>query len=141
MTGHAAKGLEFETVFITGMEEELFPFKAMDPKRGEDIEEERRLAYVAVTRARRQLVITHAARRAIFGQTRYGLPSRFLLDLPKGSLRSMATPAAMLMRDRARTFSGSLGGSTAGFGARGSGQRSGERRGGKEWRSRGSPYH
>lgn len=122
MTVHAAKGLEFDTVFITGMEEELFPFKGMDPKRGEDIEEERRLAYVAVTRARRQLVITHAARRAIFGQTRYGLPSRFLSDFPKASMRNVATPAAMLMRDRARTFSGSLGGSTAGFGARGPGQ-------------------
>ncbi|MEZ4302626.1 MAG: UvrD-helicase domain-containing protein [Polyangiaceae bacterium] len=104
MTVHAAKGLEFDTVFITGMEEDLFPFRAMDPKRGDDIEEERRLAYVAVTRARRQLVITHASRRAIFGQTRYGLPSRFLLDLPPTSLRLLRTPAAQLMHDRPRTF-------------------------------------
>jgi len=102
MTVHAAKGLEFDTVFITGMEEELFPFKGLDPKRGEDLEEERRLAYVAVTRARRQLVITHASRRAIFGQTRYGLPSRFLGDFPKGSTRAIMTPAAALMRDRIR---------------------------------------
>ena len=123
MTVHAAKGLEFDTVFITGMEEELFPFKGMDPKRGEDIEEERRLAYVAVTRARRQLVITHAARRAIFGQTRYGLPSRFLADLPKGSLQSIATPAAVLMGNRTRSFAGSLGGSAAGLGGGGFGQR------------------
>ena len=118
MTVHAAKGLEFDTVFITGMEEELFPFKAMDPKRGEDIEEERRLAYVAVTRARRQLVITNASRRAIFGQTRYGLPSRFLADLPKASLRMIATPAAMLMRDRPRSFAGSYAAGAPGLGQR-----------------------
>jgi DNA helicase-2/ATP-dependent DNA helicase PcrA len=106
MTVHAAKGLEFDTVFLTGMEEELFPFKSIDPKRGEDLEEERRLAYVAVTRARRQLVITHAARRAIFGQTRYGIPSRFLADLPKASLRSIVTPAAALMQGRNRLLGG-----------------------------------
>ncbi len=110
MTVHAAKGLEFDTVFITGMEEDLFPFKAMDPKRGDDLEEERRLAYVAVTRARRQLVITHASRRAIFGQTRYGIASRFLADFPKGSLRTMVTPAAALMAGRTRLFAGSSSG-------------------------------
>ncbi len=110
MTVHAAKGLEFDTVFITGMEEDLFPFRAMDPKRGDDIEEERRLAYVAVTRARRQLVITHASRRAIFGQTRYGIPSRFLTDFPKGSVLLTATPAAALMHDRLRPSSSGSGG-------------------------------
>jgi DNA helicase-2/ATP-dependent DNA helicase PcrA len=83
MTVHAAKGLEFDTVFITGMEEDLFPFKAMDPKRGDDVEEERRLAYVAVTRARARLWIFHAERRMVFGATKYGMPSRFLADLPK----------------------------------------------------------
>jgi DNA helicase-2/ATP-dependent DNA helicase PcrA len=96
MTVHAAKGLEFDTVFLTGMEEDLFPFRGMDPKRGDDQEEERRLAYVAVTRARRRLWITYAGRRAIFGQTRYGLASRFIDDLPRASVRhdmtaSMAT--------------------------------------------------
>ena len=116
MTVHAAKGLEFDTVFITGMEEDLFPFKAMDPKRGDDLEEERRLAYVAVTRARRQLVITHASRRAIFGQTRYGIASRFLADFPKGSLRTMTTPAAQLMAGRTRLFAGSSGDSMSGRG-------------------------
>ena len=109
MTVHAAKGLEFDTVFITGMEEDLFPFKAMDPKRGDDLEEERRLAYVAVTRARRQLVITHASRRAIFGQTRYGIASRFLQDFPKSSLRTIVTPAASLMQGRSRLYSGPYG--------------------------------
>jgi DNA helicase-2/ATP-dependent DNA helicase PcrA len=87
MTVHAAKGLEFELVFITGMEEDLFPFRSIDPKRGEDLEEERRLAYVAVTRARRKLYVSYAGRRAIFGQTRFGLASRFIADLPKASVR------------------------------------------------------
>jgi DNA helicase-2/ATP-dependent DNA helicase PcrA len=93
MTVHAAKGLEFNSVFLTGMEEDLFPFRGMDPKRVEDIEEERRLAYVAVTRARERLFITHTGRRMIFGQTRYGLPSRFIDDLPKGSVRHGMTQA------------------------------------------------
>jgi DNA helicase-2/ATP-dependent DNA helicase PcrA len=94
MTVHAAKGLEFDTVFITGMEDEIFPFKGPDPKRNEDIEEERRLAYVAVTRARERLYVTHAARRMIFGNTRFGVPSRFLADFPSGSVQASMTPAA-----------------------------------------------
>jgi DNA helicase II / ATP-dependent DNA helicase PcrA len=93
MTVHAAKGLEFDTVFLTGMEEDLFPFRGMDPKRGDDQEEERRLAYVAVTRARRKLWITHAGRRAIFGTTRFGVASRFIGDLPRASVRQDMTPS------------------------------------------------
>jgi DNA helicase-2/ATP-dependent DNA helicase PcrA len=93
MTVHAAKGLEFDTVFLTGMEEDLFPFRGMDPKRNDDQEEERRLAYVAVTRARRKLFITYAGRRAIFGTTRYGIASRFIGDLPKASVRQDMTPS------------------------------------------------
>jgi DNA helicase-2/ATP-dependent DNA helicase PcrA len=110
MTVHAAKGLEFEAVFITGMEEDLFPFRGMDPKRNEDDEEERRLAYVAVTRARARLWITYAGRRAIFGQTRYGLPSRYLGDLPKASVRLGATPAMESQKSLRSTssFGGSL---------------------------------
>jgi DNA helicase-2/ATP-dependent DNA helicase PcrA len=94
MTVHAAKGLEFEAVFVTGLEDELFPFQSPDPKRNEDIEEERRLMYVAVTRARERLYLTHAGRRMIFGQSRYGVPSRFLRDLPPAALSAMATPSA-----------------------------------------------
>jgi len=107
MTVHAAKGLEFDTVFITGMEEELFPFKSADQRRNEDIEEERRLAYVAVTRARERLYISYAGRRAIFGQTRYGMPSRFIGDLPKSSVRQGATAA--LTSHRAATPDPTLG--------------------------------
>jgi DNA helicase-2/ATP-dependent DNA helicase PcrA len=91
MTVHGAKGLEFNTVFLIGMEEEMFPFRGLDPQHAEELEEERRLCYVAVTRARERLFISHAQRRAIFGTTRYGMPSRFLRDLPKGSLRPMVT--------------------------------------------------
>jgi DNA helicase-2/ATP-dependent DNA helicase PcrA len=95
------------------MEEELFPFRGLDPKRGEDVEEERRLAYVAVTRARERLFITHAARRAIFGTTRYGLPSRFITDLPKSSLRPIATTSSQMM---ARRDTGGYGGAASTFG-------------------------
>jgi DNA helicase-2/ATP-dependent DNA helicase PcrA len=102
MTVHAAKGLEFDTVFLTGMEEELFPFRSLEPKRGDDQEEERRLAYVAVTRARRKLWITHAGRRTIFGNTRYGLASRFIGDMPRAAVRQEMT-ASMASGRTART--------------------------------------
>jgi DNA helicase-2/ATP-dependent DNA helicase PcrA len=111
MTVHAAKGLEFEAVFLTGMEEELFPFQSADPKRGEDFEEERRLAYVAVTRARRKLTITYAGRRTIFGNMRYGLASRFIGDLPKAALRHDMTASQKIHRGgRAEASLGGLGG-------------------------------
>jgi DNA helicase-2/ATP-dependent DNA helicase PcrA len=109
MTIHAAKGLEFHAVFLTGMEEDLFPFKSQDAKRNEDFEEERRLAYVAITRARERLWITHAARRAIFGQTRYNAPSRFLGDLPKAAVRPVVTPASQMMARRPERAPGGFG--------------------------------
>ncbi|WP_437289045.1 ATP-dependent helicase [Sorangium sp. So ce406] len=136
MTIHAAKGLEFHAVFLTGMEEDLFPFRSQDPNRKGDIEEERRLAYVAITRARQRLWITHAARRAIFGQTRYCLPSRFLADLPPASVRPMATPTSMMAQRRMDVVGGGGGyGASAGrFG--GSGERSWAGRGSYEGRER-----
>ena len=81
MTIHSAKGLEFTRVILTGMEEGVFPHgrSLQDPLQ---MEEERRLAYVAVTRAKRDLLITHAARRTLYGQTQVNEPSRFLRDLP-----------------------------------------------------------
>ncbi len=86
MTVHAAKGLEFDVVFITGLEEGLFPHEnALNEADG--VEEERRLMYVAITRARRRLYISHAQTRILHGQTRYKLPSRFLEELPRDSLK------------------------------------------------------
>ena len=81
MTIHSAKGLEFTRVILTGMEEGVFPHgrSLQDPSQ---MEEERRLAYVAVTRAKRDLLITYAARRSLYGQTQVNEPSRFVRDLP-----------------------------------------------------------
>lgn len=80
MTVHASKGLEFKTVFITGLEEGLFPYQSDDSDR--DQEEERRLMYVAVTRAREKLYLTYASYRTVFGSKNATLPSSFLSDVP-----------------------------------------------------------
>ena len=80
MTIHSAKGLEFPTVFITGMEEGLFPSGRCESD--EDIEEERRLCYVAITRAKEQLYITNTERRTIFGKTTPNRQSRFMREIP-----------------------------------------------------------
>jgi DNA helicase-2/ATP-dependent DNA helicase PcrA len=81
MTLHSAKGLEFPYVFITGVEEGLFPhsMSADDPGR---LEEERRLCYVGMTRAERQLCLTHAESRRLHGREEYPMPSRFLREIP-----------------------------------------------------------
>ncbi|MFO1396116.1 MAG: UvrD-helicase domain-containing protein [Burkholderiales bacterium] len=81
MTVHSAKGLEFHTVFITGLEEGLFPHEN-SLNEADGLEEERRLMYVAITRARRKLYLTHAQNRMLHGQTRYNIPSRFVNELP-----------------------------------------------------------
>jgi DNA helicase-2/ATP-dependent DNA helicase PcrA len=93
MTVHGAKGLEFERVVLTGMEEEMFPYKGVDPGESEELEEERRLAYVAITRARKHLVMTHTRMRQIFGTTRWNRPSRFLAELPKDAAEHHMTVA------------------------------------------------
>ncbi len=84
MTIHNAKGLEFDTVVITGLEEGLFPHARSDTP--ETLEEERRLFYVGLTRARRHLTLTHAESRAIYGGRDYRLPSRFLGELPADAI-------------------------------------------------------
>jgi DNA helicase-2/ATP-dependent DNA helicase PcrA len=86
MTVHSAKGLEFNLVMLTGMEEEMFPYRGFEGRNEDELEEERRLAYVAITRARQRLVITHVQRRQIFGTTRMGVPSRFIGNLPHESV-------------------------------------------------------
>jgi DNA helicase-2/ATP-dependent DNA helicase PcrA len=86
MTVHASKGLEFDAVFITGLEEGLFPHENSQSD-ADGLEEERRLMYVAITRARKRLYITHSQTRLLHGQTRYGIKSRFLDELPEACLR------------------------------------------------------
>ena len=83
MTIHSAKGLEFPNVFLVGMEEGIFPGNQSMYGGNEEIEEERRLAYVAITRAKKKLVITNTTMRMLFGSTNRNLPSRFLREIPE----------------------------------------------------------
>lgn len=92
MTIHAAKGLEFDTVFLAGWEEGIFPSqRALDEGGLASLEEERRLAYVAITRARRLAVILHAANRRIYGQWTSSIPSRFVGELPEAHVDAETT--------------------------------------------------
>ena len=90
MSLHAAKGLEFDAVFLTGWEEGLFPSqRTMDESGTEGLEEERRLAYVGITRARFHLTISHAANRRIYNQYQSSIPSRFLSEIPEDTLEHL----------------------------------------------------
>jgi DNA helicase-2/ATP-dependent DNA helicase PcrA len=86
MTVHSSKGLEFDAVFITGLEEGLFPHESSEQAQ-DGVEEERRLMYVAITRARRRLFLSFAQTRMLHGQTRYKIKSRFLAELPEAALK------------------------------------------------------
>jgi DNA helicase-2/ATP-dependent DNA helicase PcrA len=106
MTVHSAKGLEFDCVFITGLEEGLFPSeRSMQDRDG--LEEERRLMYVAITRARKRLYLTHSQTRLLHGQTRYNVRSRFFDELPEETLKWL-TP-------KNQRFGGSMFGYGAGY--------------------------
>jgi DNA helicase II / ATP-dependent DNA helicase PcrA len=113
MSLHAAKGLEFDTVFCGGWEEGLFPHqRALDENGASGLEEERRLAYVGITRAKRLLYITHAANRRIYNQWQTCIPSRFLQEIPEahvellegGAVRSRASGPAMFQREIEQLF-------------------------------------
>ena len=111
MTLHNAKGLEYPIVFIIGCEEGIFPHsRSIDEG---SLEEERRLAYVGITRAMRDLYLTHARRRAVFGAQNYGLPSRFLSEIPpdlvdrEGALQSIGAYAGAEPRGRATSWAAS----------------------------------
>jgi DNA helicase-2/ATP-dependent DNA helicase PcrA len=92
MTIHAAKGLEFADIYLPGWEEGVFPSqRSMDEGGLASLEEERRLAYVAITRARRRATILHAANRRIYGQWTSSLPSRFVGELPKAHIEEETT--------------------------------------------------
>jgi len=88
---HAAKGLEFHAVFISGLEEGLFPHENSATEDA-GLEEERRLMYVALTRARRRLYLTFAQSRMLHGQTRYNVASRFLGEIPAALLKRVNAP-------------------------------------------------
>jgi DNA helicase-2/ATP-dependent DNA helicase PcrA len=109
MTLHGAKGLEFDTVFLPGWEEGLFPNqRALDEGGVKSLEEERRLAYVGLTRARRRAIVSHAANRRIYANWQTSIPSRFIEELPDTDVER--TGSAALARDArilaASTFSG-----------------------------------
>jgi DNA helicase II / ATP-dependent DNA helicase PcrA len=99
MTLHISKGLEFPHVYIVGLEEGLFPSgRALDSKDKSEIEEERRLAYVGITRAREKLTLTYARTRRVWGTEQYNPPSRFIRELPEEMLdqqTSMQRPKFM----------------------------------------------
>ncbi len=99
MTIHNAKGLEFEHVFIAGMEEGLFPHARSTHGDERGIEEERRLCYVGITRARRELHLLRAVRRHVFGATQFNLPSRFLDEIPSELLSVATAPSIGAMRN------------------------------------------
>ncbi len=115
MTLHSAKGLEFPLVFITGVEEGLFPhsMSSSDPTR---LEEERRLCYVGMTRAKRQLYLTHAESRRLHGREDYAMPSRFLRELPAELLEEVR--GGGVSRPQASGAGASLGAADAGGGFR-----------------------
>ena len=103
MTVHSAKGLEFDAVFLTGLEEGLFPHE-QSVTAADGLEEERRLAYVAITRARNRLYLSHAQTRMLHGQTRYNIPSRFLEEIPQ-ELMKWLTPRFSRQKAFAPDFS------------------------------------
>ena len=102
MTLHAAKGLEFDTVFLPGWEEGLFPNqRALDGEGRKGLEEERRLAYVGLTRARRRAIISHAANRRLYANWQSSIPSRFIDELPESEVEH-AGSAALAREERLR---------------------------------------
>ena len=102
MTIHAAKGLEFNTVFLPAWEEGVFP---NEKKQDNDMEEERRLAYVAITRARVRVIITNAMVRTVFGQRMYQMPSRFIGEIDKRFVNDNTHPK---QNESAKTYSKSI---------------------------------
>jgi DNA helicase-2/ATP-dependent DNA helicase PcrA len=106
MTVHSSKGLEFDCVFITGIEEGLFPHEnSMSDRDG--LEEERRLMYVAITRARKRLYLSHSQTRMLHGQTRYNLKSRFFEELPESALKWITPKSTGLGAGSATNYDGS----------------------------------
>jgi DNA helicase-2/ATP-dependent DNA helicase PcrA len=120
MTIHAAKGLEFPVVFIVGLEDGVFPHLRSigDP---DELEEERRLAYVALTRAQERLYLTHAWSRTLYGGTQYNPPSRFLDEIPSELIEVIEQRRASRGGRTYATSGGGGGGGGGGYGSRGAG--------------------
>jgi DNA helicase II / ATP-dependent DNA helicase PcrA len=112
MTVHAAKGLEFDAVFITGLEEGLFPHENSLSSH-EGLEEERRLMYVAITRARKRLYLSFAQTRMLHGRTTYNIKSRFFEELPEDALKWLSPRTAGFGSGFQPGFAGGYGGSNA----------------------------
>jgi DNA helicase II / ATP-dependent DNA helicase PcrA len=131
MTLHIAKGLEFPVVFIVGMEDGIFPhFRSMTDTN--ELEEERRLAYVGITRAQQRLYLTHAWSRTLFGQTNYNPPSRFLSEIPEVLVDARESKARAQRASRfGRRQQG--GGATGGYSVIGLPGKSDEVRVTREW--------
>jgi DNA helicase-2/ATP-dependent DNA helicase PcrA len=109
MTVHSAKGLEFHTVFVSGLEEGLFPHENSLTE-ADGIEEERRLMYVALTRARRRLYLTYTQSRMLHGQTRFNVPSRFFQEIPNELMRKIGRAARSSpgLYGGGRTYAGAI---------------------------------
>ena len=107
MTVHAAKGLEFHSVFISGLEEGLFPHENSINEHG-GLEEERRLMYVAMTRAMRRLYLSHSQMRMLHGQTRYNIESRFIDEIPEELLKKINDAKSVSTTATQRTLSPSM---------------------------------
>ncbi|MBL8440512.1 MAG: ATP-binding domain-containing protein, partial [Betaproteobacteria bacterium] len=108
MSVHAAKGLEFDVVFITGLEQGLFPHENAVAEGRDGLEEERRLMYVAVTRARQRLYLSCAQTRMLHGQTRYCVPSGFLEEIPAELLLKLNRAPATAMAPTAPAYGASV---------------------------------
>ncbi|MFM9084778.1 MAG: 3'-5' exonuclease [Actinomycetota bacterium] len=103
MTLHSAKGLEYPAVFLVGMEEGIFPHsRAMSDE--DELEEERRLAYVGITRARERLFVSHAWQRMLWGQSQYNPPSRFLSEVPLELFDRRGNVDSGIDNERATTY-------------------------------------
>ncbi len=112
MTMHSAKGLEFSKVFLVGAEDGLFPsYRSMESE--EEMEEERRLCYVAMTRAKRELYITCSKRRMLYGQTMYGKPSRFIDEIPRELIEEVEVRPQTAMGYERRPSSWQRGGTVS----------------------------
>ena len=130
MTLHSAKGLEYPVVFLIGLEDGVFPhLRAIGEP--DELEEERRLAYVGITRARERLYLTHAWARSLYGGTQYNPPSRFLDEIPEGLVTSVEGNRRASRRSSTYGSGGSYG-SGGGYGA-GRGRTPGSYGGGEGW--------